>query len=116
MKRLVLVFALLAVVASCTGESQFPNATGKGTITNMGAELGATTSVFPLDERIAAYLTATDRAQIARLAERHAKELTADPVMRQFALVLGLEGVCDEAERGSPSCRPVPLVSNDALD
>src|SRR6201747_592238 len=35
--------------------------TGKGTITNMGAELGATTSVFPYDERMGSYLRATDR-------------------------------------------------------
>src|SRR5262245_65470180 len=44
------------------------SATGKGTICNMGAELGATTSVFPFDERMATYLEATDRADIARLA------------------------------------------------
>ena len=37
--------------------------TGKGTICNMGAELGATTSLFPFDERMAAYLRATDRAE-----------------------------------------------------
>jgi aconitate hydratase len=38
------------------------SATGKATITNMGAELGATTSVFPADARMAAYLVATGRA------------------------------------------------------
>ena len=53
--------------------------TGKGTITNMGAEVGATTSVFPFDERMATYLRATGRAKVAELAERHAKDLTADP-------------------------------------
>ncbi len=37
------------------------SATGKATITNMGAELGATTSMFPADERMAVYLRATDR-------------------------------------------------------
>lgn len=52
--------------------------TAKATITNMGAELGATTSVFPFDDRMAAYLRATGRAEIARLAEGVAAELTAD--------------------------------------
>ena len=45
----------------------------------MGAELGATTSVFPFDERMATYLRATDRAELAALAEQHAADLTADP-------------------------------------
>ena len=45
------------------------SATGKGTICNMGAEIGATTSVFPFDERMAAYLRATERADVAALAE-----------------------------------------------
>ena len=53
--------------------------TGKGTITNMGAEVGATTSVFPFDDRMATYLRATDRAQVAALADAHGAELTADP-------------------------------------
>jgi aconitate hydratase len=53
--------------------------TGKGTITNMGAELGATTSVFPYDERMATYLTATGRKQIADLADARAPLLRADP-------------------------------------
>jgi len=52
--------------------------TGKATITNMGAELGATTSVFPFDERMATYLRATSRADVAALAEQHAADLTAD--------------------------------------
>ncbi|HYM11803.1 MAG TPA: aconitate hydratase [Bryobacterales bacterium] len=53
--------------------------TGKGTITNMGAELGATTSIFPYDERMAVYLRATRRAALAELAEKHAGLLRADP-------------------------------------
>jgi aconitate hydratase len=52
--------------------------TGKATITNMGAELGATTSVFPFDKRMAAYLQATERKDIAELAEDFAKDLRAD--------------------------------------
>jgi aconitate hydratase len=55
------------------------SATGKATICNMGAELGATTSVFPFDARMAAYLRATDRGEIAALAERHHEHLVADP-------------------------------------
>jgi len=57
--------------------------TGKATITNMGAELGATTSVFPYDERMAAYLRATNRAEVAALADRFATELRADPEVEQ---------------------------------
>lgn len=53
--------------------------TGKATITNMGAELGATTSVFPFDSRMAAYLRATERGDIADLAEQYAADLQADP-------------------------------------
>ena len=52
--------------------------TGKGTICNMGAEIGATTSVFPFDERMAAYLRITDRADVAALAESNADELCTD--------------------------------------
>ena len=55
------------------------SATGKGTICNMGAELGATTSLFQFDDRMAAYLRATDRADIAKLAEQHRANLVADP-------------------------------------
>src|SRR5438094_2201261 len=55
------------------------SATGKGTICNMGAELGATTSLCHFDDRMAAYLRATDRAEIARLAEQHRQHLVADP-------------------------------------
>ena len=55
------------------------SATGKGTICNMGAELGATTSLFEFDDRMSAYLRATDRADIATLAEQHRASLVADP-------------------------------------
>ena len=57
------------------------SATGKGTICNMGAELGATTSVFPYDGRMAIYLRATDRADVAALADKHAEHLVADPAV-----------------------------------
>src|SRR5437899_1935615 len=55
------------------------SATGKGTICNMGAELGATTSIFPFDARMAAYLRATERAEVAALAEDARQHLVADP-------------------------------------
>jgi aconitate hydratase len=52
--------------------------TGKGTICNMGAEIGATTSVFPYDEKMANYLKATKRDDLALLANEIADELRAD--------------------------------------
>jgi len=52
--------------------------TGKGTICNMGAEIGATTSLFGYDEDMAAYLRATGRAEVAEAAERIAADLRAD--------------------------------------
>jgi len=61
------------------------SATGKATITNMGAELGATTSIFPADERMAKYLRATGKAVLVPLVEQNHhllepdKEVEADP-------------------------------------
>jgi len=52
--------------------------TGKGTICNMGAEIGATTSIFPFDEKMSAYLRITNRADVAAFTEGLADELTAD--------------------------------------
>jgi aconitate hydratase len=52
--------------------------TGKGTICNMGAEIGATTSVFPYDGKMKAYLMATGRADVSVYADQYAAELTAD--------------------------------------
>ena len=52
--------------------------TGKGTICNMGAEVGATTSIFPYDVRMASYLNATNRSQIADLANDNYEHLKAD--------------------------------------
>jgi len=54
------------------------SATGKGTICNMGAEIGATTSIFGYDEKIAAYLSGTKRAEVAELANAVAQHLTGD--------------------------------------
>jgi len=52
--------------------------TAKGTVTNMGAELGATTSVFPFDSRMTDYLRATGRSELAEACERVAEHLVAD--------------------------------------
>ena len=54
------------------------SATGKGTICNMGAEIGATTSIFAYDEKSAAYLRATDRADVADAANAVAQYLRSD--------------------------------------
>ena len=53
--------------------------TGKATITNMGAELGATSSIFPYDQGMGRYLRASGRADLAALADEHADLLHADP-------------------------------------
>jgi aconitate hydratase len=55
------------------------SATGKATICNMGAEIGATCSLFAHDARMAAYLRATGRDEIAALADRYAEHLRNDP-------------------------------------
>ena len=54
------------------------SATGKATICNMGAEVGATTSLFPYDEAMARYLRATGREEVASLADRIASDLIPD--------------------------------------
>jgi len=59
------------------------SATGKGTICNMGAELGATTSVFPFDQKMVAYMNITDRADLANLALTNKALLVADPEVYQ---------------------------------
>lgn len=53
-------------------------ATGKSTVCNMGAEVGATTSIFPFDNHTADYLNATGRKDIAALAEQYKEYLKAD--------------------------------------
>ena len=53
--------------------------TGKGTICNMGAEIGATTSTFGYDDSMERYLRATDREDVAEAANKIKEHLTADP-------------------------------------
>ena len=54
------------------------SATGMATICNMGAEIGATTSLFPFNRRMGDYLNATKRPDIAKYAQRFAHNLRAD--------------------------------------
>jgi aconitate hydratase len=86
-KDVILKVAGLLTVKGGTGKiveyfgpgTESISCTGKATITNMGAELGATTSVFPYDARMAKYLRATQREDVAALADEHAAYLQADP-------------------------------------
>ena len=85
-KDIILYLAGLLTVSGATNciiEYLGPGAraiscTGKATIANMGAELGATTSMFPYDESMARYLKATNRGALAPLAEQYAAMLRAD--------------------------------------
>ena len=52
--------------------------TGKGTICNMGAEIGATTSIFPYDTKMSNYLKSTAREELAELADKMKQHLSAD--------------------------------------
>jgi len=86
-KDIILKVAGLLTVKGGTGSiieyfgegAQSLSATGKGTICNMGAEVGATTSTFGYDEAMERYLRATGRTEVADLANDIREELTADP-------------------------------------
>ena len=86
-KDIILKVAGLLTVKGGTGYiieyfgegAQSLSATGKGTICNMGAEVGATTSTFGYDESMERYLKATGRAAVAELANTIKEHLTADP-------------------------------------
>ncbi|GMV93354.1 MAG: aconitate hydratase [Candidatus Hydrogenedentota bacterium] len=58
--------------------SESLSCTGKGTVCNMGAEIGATTSIFAYDDSMARYLRATDRADVAEAAEAYREHLRPD--------------------------------------
>ena len=85
-KDIILYLAGLLTVAGGTNRiieyfgpgAESVSATGKATICNMGAELGATCSIFPYDNRIGAYLRATGRAALASLADENRGLLAAD--------------------------------------
>lgn len=86
-KDVILKLASILTVSGGTGAiieyfgpgTKTISCTGKATITNMGAELGATTSVFPFDEHMAKYLKATEREFVAQAAQDVAPHLVADP-------------------------------------
>ena len=85
-KDIILKVAEILTVAGGTGAiveyfgpgADSITATGKGTVCNMGAEIGATTSLFPYDANIAAYLRATGRSAIADAADAVAADLRPD--------------------------------------
>src|SRR5580700_9085373 len=77
--RLTVSGATNAIVEYIGPGARSISATGKATITNMGAELGATTSMFPADERMMQYLRATGRGDLVPLVERHQALLMPDP-------------------------------------
>jgi len=86
-KDVILVVAGILTVKGGTGAiveyfgegAESLSATGKGTICNMGAEIGATTSIFGYDAKSEAYLRGTERAAIADLANAVKEHLTGDP-------------------------------------
>jgi len=86
-KDVILVVAGILTVKGGTGAiveyfgegAESLSATGKGTICNMGAEIGATTSIFGYDAKSEAYLRGTERAEIADLANTVKHHLTGDP-------------------------------------
>jgi len=85
-KDVILKVATMLTVKGGTGKiveyigegARALSATGKGTVTNMGAEIGATTSTFGYDDQMEPYLRATDRAVIADLCKQYADHLRSD--------------------------------------
>ena len=85
-KDIILKLAGILTVKGGTGKiieyfgdgTETISCTGKATITNMGAEVGATTSIFPYDKKMYEYLEATDRKDIADLADNIKEHLKAD--------------------------------------
>lgn len=90
-KDVILVLAGILTVKGGTGAiieyfgegSESISCTGKATICNMGAEIGATTSLFPYDTRMSDYLKATSRSEIAEMADVVKDCLKADPEVLQ---------------------------------
>ena len=90
-KDVILKVATMLTVKGGTGKiveyfgegANSMSATSKGTITNMGAEIGATTSIFGYDESMDPYLRATGRAPIADLCKKYAEFLVSDPEVMQ---------------------------------
>src|SRR5579871_2606083 len=101
------------------------SATGKATITNMGAEHGATCSIFPYDASMNAYLSATDRKDIANLADHYAEYLRADPEVYQDPHSFYDQVIDIDLDNLSPQivgphtpdlCRPVSKMKQEVKD
>jgi aconitate hydratase len=86
-KDVILVVAGILTVKGGTGAiveyfgpgAESLSCTGKGTICNMGAEIGATTSTFGYDDSMRRYLNGTGRAELVAMADKVAEHLTGDP-------------------------------------
>jgi aconitate hydratase len=86
-KDIILKVATMLTVKGGTGKiveyfgegARSLSATGKGTVTNMGAEIGATTSTFGYDESMDVYLRKTERDAVADLCKKYAEHLASDP-------------------------------------
>ena len=130
-KDVILKVAQLLTVKGGTGAiveyfgpgAETMSATGKATICNMGAEIGATTSVFAYDDRAAAYLKATGRSDLADLADELAEHLRPDDAVagdsaRYFDQVLEIDLTTLEPHIVGPHtpdlARPVSAVGGEA--
>jgi aconitate hydratase len=90
-KDIILKVATMLTVKGGTGKiveyfgegARSLSATGKGTVTNMGAEIGATTSTFGYDESMDVYLRKTERDAVADLCKKYAEHLVSDPEVEQ---------------------------------
>ena len=91
-KDIILKLAGILTVKGGTGHiveyfgegAQNISCTGKGTICNMGAEIGATTSTFSYDDSMAKYLAATGREEVAKLANKFKEHLCGDEEVYSF--------------------------------
>ena len=90
-KDIILKVATMLTVKGGTGKiveyfgegARSLSATGKGTVTNMGAEIGATTSTFGYDESMDVYLRKTERDAVADLCKKYEEHLVSDPEVEQ---------------------------------
>ena len=90
-KDIILKVATMLTVKGGTGKileyfgegARSLSATSKGTVTNMGAEIGATTSTFGYDESMDVYLRKTERDAVADLCKKYAEHLVSDPETEQ---------------------------------
>ena len=86
-KDIILKVAMMLTAKGGTGKileyfgegARSLSASSKGTVTNMGAEIGATTSIFGYDENMDTYLRKTERDEIADLCKKYAEHLVSDP-------------------------------------